>query len=147
MEPFMSATNQSFPSTDSGSSFAQDALGEIFHVSEVSRGLNCRCVCTDCGIQMIARQGSIRSWHFAHFESVSCGGMTWLHRSAQEILHRERRFTLLNPDYALGELTLARKLQRVCRAESCGGWGGRARAQYVNFCHVSESPPELPGQV
>ena len=55
---------------------------------------------------MIARQGSILSWHFAHYESASCGGMTWLHRSAQEVLRGERRITLSNPDYVFGELIL-----------------------------------------
>lgn len=74
--------------------FAKRADGRIAHVSEVPRGLGCRCYCLHCDGRMIARQGQIMAHHFAH-HGPDCGsGMTWLHRTAQEILAQDRRITL-----------------------------------------------------
>lgn len=95
----------SLQTADGGSYFAQNPFGNLVHVAEVPRGLRCECICLDCGKRMIARQGPVRTWHFAHYESTSCVGMTWLHRSAQEVLRRERRIISPNPDFVMGEVT------------------------------------------
>lgn len=39
---------------------------QLVDVSRVKRGSKCGCVCESCGTPLIARQGEIREWHFAH---------------------------------------------------------------------------------
>ena len=79
--------------------FAKRADGRIVHVSDVARGLACRCYCLHCDLRMIARQGQVMSHHFAHHGPDCGGGMTWLHRAAQEILAQDRRITLPSHRY------------------------------------------------
>lgn len=38
----------------------------LVDVSEVDRGKNCNCICPSCKTPLIARQGDIKEWHFAH---------------------------------------------------------------------------------
>lgn len=45
----------------------------IVKVEDVSRGLECGCVCPNCGDRLIARQGDEKVWHFAH-ENEECSG-------------------------------------------------------------------------
>ena len=58
----------------------------------MSRGIKCECVCPDpkCGRPLIARQGKIKIWHFAHAGGqggYSCsGGETGLHKYAKQVL-------------------------------------------------------------
>lgn len=35
-------------------------------VADVPRGRACACICPSCNIKLIARQGNINRWHFAH---------------------------------------------------------------------------------
>lgn len=69
-------------------SFAMDKEGRIRSVEEVARGLACECVCPCCGDAVIARQGDIREWHFAHAAESDCeGGLeTALHLAAKQLL-------------------------------------------------------------
>ena len=60
------------------------------HITEVDRGGDCNCVCSDCGKPLIARQGAIKRWHFAHKSDTSeghkltaCTGESALHRKAK----------------------------------------------------------------
>ncbi|MBK8815811.1 MAG: hypothetical protein IPN42_10055 [Methylococcaceae bacterium] len=39
---------------------------ELVDVSDVESGKNCKCICPSCKTPLIARQGSIKVWHFAH---------------------------------------------------------------------------------
>ena len=87
-------------------SFAENAAGEMVHVSEVARGLKSNCRCPGCGGRTIARQGAVRIWHFAHYRSTSCSSMTWLHRSAQEVLVQEHRITVPTYEQAIGQSQL-----------------------------------------
>ena len=68
--------------------FAMDKEGRIRSVEEVARGLACECVCPSCGAPVIARQGAVREWHFAHAAESDCkGGMeTALHLAAKQLL-------------------------------------------------------------
>ncbi len=64
---------------------------QILHISEVDRGLDCDCVCPDCGRPLVARKGFIREHHFAHAVDIhndSCGGggETVLHRYAKRVI-------------------------------------------------------------
>lgn len=69
-------------------SFAMDKEGRIRSVEEVARGLACECVCPSCGDSVIARQGDIREWHFAHAAESDCEGgtETALHLAAKQLL-------------------------------------------------------------
>jgi competence protein CoiA len=46
--------------------FGLDQSNRLVSVSEVSRGLACRCRCVVCAEPLIARQGTVREHHFAH---------------------------------------------------------------------------------
>lgn len=39
---------------------------ELLDVHEVPKGKGCACTCPSCGMPLVARQGSVREWHFAH---------------------------------------------------------------------------------
>ncbi len=39
---------------------------QLVDVSEVERGTKCECECPSCKTPLIARQGDINEWHFAH---------------------------------------------------------------------------------
>ena len=71
--------------------------GQLLHVSEVSRGLSCDCVCPSCGATLIAKQGTMREHHFAHSIGDPCrfAGETALHLAAKDIL--EKRMELVLP--------------------------------------------------
>jgi hypothetical protein len=43
--------------------------GVLTHISNVESGLECGCVCTGCGVRMIAKKGKIKSHHFAHLNA------------------------------------------------------------------------------
>lgn len=40
--------------------------GELVEVGQVKSGRGCGCVCPSCGQSVIARQGDVNQWHFAH---------------------------------------------------------------------------------
>jgi hypothetical protein len=52
--------------------FALDAAGKWRDVSEVERGLACKCVCPECEGQLVARKGEIRVHYFAHHDLREC---------------------------------------------------------------------------
>lgn len=68
--------------------FAMDKEGRMRSVEEVSRGLSCECTCTCCGDRVIARQGEVREWHFAHASGEECAGAaeSALHHAAKQVL-------------------------------------------------------------
>lgn len=39
---------------------------------EVDKGLACNCLCVACDARLIARQGDLRIWHFAHHKEANC---------------------------------------------------------------------------
>lgn len=49
---------------------------------EVAKGRACECVCAACGVRLIAKQGLVRVWHFAHDEEANC------HHAAEAAIHR-----------------------------------------------------------
>ena len=53
--------------------FARRAGSDTYvDVGEVPRGLACGCVCALCGGELIARQGDVLVWHFAHAPDAPC---------------------------------------------------------------------------
>lgn len=77
-------------------SFAMDKAGRIRSVEEVARGLACECICPSCGDAVIARQGEVREWHFAHAAETDCesGIETALHLAAKQLLLERRGLTV-----------------------------------------------------
>ncbi|MBY3258840.1 hypothetical protein HFO09_30400 [Rhizobium laguerreae] len=77
------------------------------HISEVTNGAACGCVCFGCGRRLIARNGGdIRAHSFAHrYEDmvIDCfsSGETALHLRAKEIIASHRRITL-PPSFVAG---------------------------------------------
>ena len=64
---------------------------EFIHISEADRGEDCGCVCTECGLPLVAKKGQEREYHFAHSNTTTghtcAGGVeTALHRYAKQII-------------------------------------------------------------
>jgi competence protein CoiA len=71
-------------------SFAVNAEGRVVSVDEVPRGLDCGCVCSLCNAPLVAKQGEIRLWHFAHASESDCEGAaeTALHLAAKQLIQK-----------------------------------------------------------
>ena len=77
-------------------SFAVNNVGKIVSIREVANGKACDCSCPECGEVVIARQGEIRQWHFAHVSGADCYGSAEgaLHRAAKQLIVEEGRVLL-----------------------------------------------------
>jgi len=77
-------------------SFALNKEGRVKSIEDVSRGRSCECYCPSCGEVVIARQGEVRKWHFAHESGSECEGAaeSSLHLAAKQILLDEEGMTL-----------------------------------------------------
>lgn len=55
---------------------------------QVARGQACECTCVACEARLIARQGAIREWHFAHGSDTNCENATEaaIHRMAKQLV-------------------------------------------------------------
>lgn len=73
--------------------------GNLVHISDVSYGLKCGCICAECGAPLLARKGMKRVHHFAHIASTSCNGgiETTLHKVAKELFLEMS--SILIPEY------------------------------------------------
>ena len=89
----------------------------IVHISEVSSGLKCGCICPSCGEVLIAKKGSKMQHHFAHSSGNSCeyGYETSLHLAAKEILSDAKRMVL--PEVYLNFPDSYKKSELVCESE------------------------------
>jgi predicted RNA-binding Zn-ribbon protein involved in translation (DUF1610 family) len=76
--------------------FAIDKQNQIRSIDEVTRGLSCECTCPSCGEEVIARQGEVREWHFAHASTVVCttGAETALHLAAKQVILQHQGITI-----------------------------------------------------
>ena len=81
-------------------SFAVNNVGRIVSIREVANGKTCDCSCPECGEVVIARQGEIRQWHFAHASGADCSGSAEgpLHRAAKQLIVEEGRVLLPSLD-------------------------------------------------
>ena len=55
---------------------------------QVARGQACECTCIACKACLIARQGAIRAWHFAHSSDTNCehAAEAAIHRMAKQLI-------------------------------------------------------------
>ncbi|PPC94865.1 MAG: hypothetical protein CTY33_02970 [Methylotenera sp.] len=76
--------------------FAIDKHLQIKSINDVERGLACGCSCPSCGEALIARQGDVREWHFAHTSGNDCvnGAETALHLAAKQIIMQSQGITI-----------------------------------------------------
>lgn len=100
-------------------SFGLTSDGRLVSVEDVSRGKACDCCCPECGEVLIARQGEVRAWHFAHASGGDCGAAAEgaLHLAAKQLIVQEgailvpaleARASHRLDDGGLGEAALAR---------------------------------------
>jgi len=100
-------------------SFGLTSDGRLVSVEDVGRGKTCECCCPECGEVLIARQGDVRAWHFAHASGGDCQGAAEgaLHMAAKQLVVQEKH--ILVPaleaqeshrlvDGRLGEVSLVR---------------------------------------
>lgn len=110
-------------------SFGLTADGRLVSVEEVGRGKGCECCCPQCGEVLIARQGDVRIWHFAHASGGDCGAAAEgaLHRAAKQLIVREGAILVPSlevrashrlDDGRLGEAALARPAETWALAEA-----------------------------
>lgn len=69
---------------------------KIVYISQVSSGKACGCICPSCGVNLIAKKGTIKMHHFAHENGKTCsyGYETSLHMAAKEILSNSKSFMI-----------------------------------------------------
>jgi hypothetical protein len=65
--------------------------GLLVHIMDASRGLDCDCLCTECGQQLVAKKGDVNQHHFSHYNPVDSEGChggveTALHRYAKQVI-------------------------------------------------------------
>jgi len=98
--------------------------GELLHISQVERGLACDCQCPVCNDQLVARMGSIKKHHFAHFRNVECNGETYLHILGKRLIYNRISTAIFNGQplpitwdcqqcYSIHEVNLVRKAYSV----------------------------------
>lgn len=103
-------------------SFGLTTEGQLVSVEEVARGKACDCCCPQCGEVLIARQGDVRAWHFAHASGGDCGAAAEgaLHLAAKQLIVQggeilvpalEVRASHRLDDGPLGEAVLVRPAQ------------------------------------
>lgn len=49
--------------------FGQKSDGSFVDIAHVEKGKNCNCTCPSCHMPLIAKQGDIKEWHFAHLSN------------------------------------------------------------------------------
>lgn len=71
---------------------AQHASGRMIDIADAQNGLNCNCTCLCCGDRLVAKQGKIKDWHFAHESGAVCAGglESALHKAAKQIIQEEQ---------------------------------------------------------
>lgn len=78
--------------------YGVNEAGIVVPISEVPKGLACKCRCPACGKPLVAKKGKELTHHFAHDALQSCHGApeTALHRLAKQIV--EQHLKLLLPE-------------------------------------------------
>lgn len=79
---------------------AKNSKDENVYIDDVPNGKKCNCVCAECGGKLVAKQGNIRTHHFAHEngnESEKCA-QTALHLLAKSIIFDEGLIPKINKD-------------------------------------------------
>ena len=74
-------------------------LKRLVDVTEVPRGYSCNCICPQCGMDMLAKQGEINEHHFSHYKNaeVECFYSYWasVRDMAKQIIQKARFITIM----------------------------------------------------
>jgi hypothetical protein len=75
--------------------YAINKNNETINIKDASNGKSCNCVCKCCGEPVLAKQGKIKDWHFAHISKIECKysnnpGETDLHILAKEVFKKNK---------------------------------------------------------
>jgi hypothetical protein len=87
----------------------------------VPNGLGCGCICAGCRQPLVAKQGKVKEWHFAHSVGGDCVGAveSAIHRMAKQMIMERRAIYV--PPYVIrrhiGGQTWQRHLEEVAQAE------------------------------
>jgi competence CoiA-like predicted nuclease len=76
--------------------FGLNENNALIHISEVERGLKCRCICPSCRSQLIAAKGSIKQPHFKHAVENECENAleSTIHLGAKKLIFEKKQITL-----------------------------------------------------
>ena len=77
-------------------SWAQHVDGGMVYVDDVPNGLACNCICPHCKERLLARHGTERAHHFAHFSKnrqakLEICYMVILYKLAEQIILKKKR--------------------------------------------------------
>lgn len=77
-------------------SWAQHVDGGMVYVDDVPNGLACNCICPHCKERLLARHGTERAHHFAHFSKnrqakLEICYMVILYKLAEQIIQKKKR--------------------------------------------------------
>lgn len=80
--------------------FALNNEGIITSIRDVERGSKCNCICPSCKANLIAKQGKIREWHFAHSAHHNCtnGAESSLHLAAKQVAAHSSKISIPSED-------------------------------------------------
>ncbi len=89
--------------------------GKLIPIKKALQGLNCNCVCPECGSRLIARKGDNYIHHFAHYKESNCkGGLeTALHLVAKDIIEKEKQLVLPPLKTSIGKKVIV--LTKSCK--------------------------------
>ena len=85
--------------------------GEPRYIEDVPRGLDCNCVCPECGSKLEAHKGNVQRHHFQHYSVAECKGAyeSQLHLLSKAIIEENK--ALMLPFYAGKYCSLPQKRQ------------------------------------
>ena len=110
------------------------ATGKVVHVNDVARGLDCKAVCPNCQLPLVARQGDVRQWHFAH-RAAPCDPDLLLHKTAQILLIERTETAIVNEVPVLIEWT--------CLADcNSANWNERHTGDLLKICPATSCAAE-----
>ena len=71
---------------------AEHSSGRMIDIADSKNGLSCDCTCLGCGERLVAKQGQINEWHFAHESGANCTCSleSALHKAAKQIIQEEK---------------------------------------------------------
>ena len=77
-------------------SWAENANGQMVHVDDVPRGLDCGCICPNCHERLLARHGEEKEHGFAHHSETRGANlkicyMVIIYKLAEQIIQRKKR--------------------------------------------------------
>jgi competence protein CoiA len=94
----------------------EDRSGRQIWIAEAANGSACDLVCPHCREPLIAKQGKIVDWHFAHSSGTECARAveTALHKMAKQIFAETRALTLPRIEYLYGRRFIVRGGEKLC---------------------------------